>query len=238
MRKSLKILQLYPNEMNIYGDHGNVLALKKRAELHGFDVELTAHEPGQKLALDADIIIGGGGQDSGQDKIQADLHKNGAALRKLADDGTPMLMICGLFQLFGHYFETNTGHRIDGIGIFDAQTVAGTERLTGNIVISTDFGEVVGYENHSGLTTLNGGQKPLGTVAKGAGNNGHDDTEGAVYKHVFGSYLHGPLLPKNPEITDVLIGVAAVRKYGSFEPNMADDRIADMARTIAAARPR
>lgn len=237
-KKTLKIVQLYPHEMNIYGDHGNLLALKKRAEQHGYAVEVIAHELGAKFDISADIVIGGGGQDSGQNKIQDDLQKNARVLRKMADDNVPMLMICGLYQLFGYYFETTDNQRINGIGIFDAQTVAGPRRLIGNIVLKTDFGEVVGYENHSGLTTLNKGQKPFGIVTKGDGNNGDDKTEGAIYKNVFGSYLHGPLLPKNPLFIDELIRLAAIRKYGEFTPATIDDSIANMAHKIAAGRPR
>ncbi len=236
--RTLTILHLYPREMNIYGDHGNLMVLKKRAEQHGFTVNVIEHEVGDKLRTDADIVIGGGGQDSGQNKIQKDLLEISENLHEMADAGVPMLMICGLYQLFGHYFQTVDDERIDGVGIFDMVTVAGPKRLIGNIVINTEFGEVVGYENHSGLTTLGNQQKPFGCVTRGAGNNGRDHTEGAVYKHVYGSYLHGPILPKNPTFADVLIGVAAVRKYGAFEPNIIDDRIADRARNIATKRPR
>lgn len=238
MSKSLKIMCLYPNEMNIYGDHGNLLTLKRRAEWHGFEVEEVHHEPGHALDQAADIIIGGGGQDSGQDKIKDDLIKNGPVLRKMAADGAPMLLICGLYQLFGHYFETNSGHRIDGIGLFDAWTKAGPERLIGNIVIETDLGEIVGYENHSGLTHLNPGQTAFGRVKKGAGNNGRDKTEGARIHNAFGSYLHGPILPKNPALADELIRLAAMKKYGRFKPVKIDDSVTNKARTIAAKRPR
>ncbi|MDR1196918.1 MAG: glutamine amidotransferase [Candidatus Nomurabacteria bacterium] len=246
--KTLKIMCLYPNEMNIYGDHGNLLALQKRAEWHGFDTEYIQHEPNKKFDTSADIIIGGGGQDSGQDKIQADLLKNGAALHKLAAAGTPMLMICGLYQLFGHYFETHAGHHIDGIGIFDAWTKAGPTRLIGNIIIEAVIAseseaipnkiEIIGYENHSGLTYLNKAQKAFGKVVKGAGNNGSDGTEGARTNNVFGSYLHGPILPKNPALADELIRLAAIKKFGSFEPKEIDDTLATKARDIATTRPR
>ncbi|MDR3125745.1 MAG: glutamine amidotransferase [Candidatus Nomurabacteria bacterium] len=236
--KTLKIMCLYPNEMNIYGDHGNLLTLQKRAQWHGFETEYIQHEPDKPLDTTADIIIGGGGQDSGQDKIQADLLKNGAVLRQLAADGVPMLMICGLYQLFGHYFETHAGHHIDGIGLFDAWTKAGPTRLIGNVITETELGEIIGYENHSGLTHLNKNQSAFGRVIKGAGNNGADGTEGARRYNVFGSYLHGPILPKNPLLADELIKIAATNKFGKFTPRKIDDCLARQARNIAATRPR
>lgn len=235
---TLKIMYLYPNEMNIYGDHGNLQTLQKRCQWRGIKTEYISHEPGQDLDESANIIIGGGGQDSGQDRIHKDLIKNGAILRKMAKNGTPMLMICGMYQLFGHYFETSAGHRINGIGIFDAQTKAGENRLIGNIITETEFGKTVGYENHSGLTYLNEGQKPFGKVIKGAGNNGDDNTEGAIINNVIGSYLHGPLLPKNPELADYLIKVALKNKGIATELSELDESITNKARDIASRRPR
>lgn len=238
-KRTLRILQLYPRDMNIYGDHGNTLVLAKRAQWHGYDVELLSYDPGDVFPEQIDLVIGGGGQDSGQDKIQADLLAIGDALHALANDGTPMLMICGLYQLFGKFFKTQDGHIIQGIGLLDLETHAGPERLIGNIITrSDDFGDIIGYENHSGQTFLGSGVKPLGTVQKGAGNNGQDNTEGARYKNVLGSYLHGSLLPKNPAIADFLIEKAAVKKFGDFTPTVIDDRFAELARKHAIKRPR
>lgn len=235
----LHILQLYPNDMNIYGDWGNALTLQRRAEWHGYNVKLSSYNPGDKWPSDVDIIVGGGGQDSGQSIIQDDLLAIGDNLKKLADDDLPMLMICGLYQLFGNFFRTKDGDTIRGIGLLDIETHAGPERLIGNIVVSsTEFGDIIGYENHSGLTYLGQDTLPLGMVTSGAGNNGQDRTEGARYKNVIGSYLHGSLLPKNPAIADWLIEQAATRRYGDFTPNIIDDRFADKARDVAARRPR
>jgi CobQ-like glutamine amidotransferase family enzyme len=236
--KLLTILQLYPAEMNIYGDWGNVLTLKKRAQQHGFDARVATYEPGQQFSSDVDIIVGGGGQDSGQYKVQDDLLIIGPQLRALAQAGTPMLMICGLYQLFGHYFKTSDGGQIEGIGLFDAHTVAGPTRLIGNIVTNTPLGQIVGYENHSGQTFLHEGAQPFGKVVKGAGNNGQDDTEGARLHNVYGSYLHGSLLPKNPVLADELIKAAATKRYGSFTPSVIDDTLAAKARRVARDRPR
>lgn len=241
MKKSLApltIVHLYGQDMNIYGDWGNVLTILQRAKWHGYPTKLVTYNPGMKLPDDVDIIIGGGGQDSGQDQIQADLIKIGDTLKKLADNRVPMLTICGLYQLFGHFFETKDGKRIQGIGLFDLETYGGDTRMIGNIVTQTEFGDMIGYENHSGMTLLSGNQKALGTVTKGAGNNGKDKTEGAVYKNVYGSYLHGSLLPKNPVFADALIEAAAIHCHGSFEPHVIDDRFAIEARRIASTRPR
>lgn len=238
-KKQITVLQLYPRDMNIYGDWGNTLVLKRRLEWHGYDVNLLAYNPGDTFPQDVDLIVGGGGQDSGQDIIQNDLLKIAPHLRKLADDNVPMLMICGLYQLFGKFFKTQDGHVIEGIGLLDIETHAGAERLTGNIITESDvFGEIIGYENHSGQTFLGKNVHPLGKVVKGAGNNGQDDTEGARYRNVIATYMHGSLLPKNPAIADFLIEQAIVRKYGTFTPTVIDDRFAELARSVASKRPR
>ena len=239
MKQSIRLLQLYPRDMNIYGDWGNTLTLQRRLEWHGYDVTLLAYNPGDEFPQDVDIIIGGGGQDSGQSRIGDDLLSIAPKLKQLADDNVPMLMICGLYQLFGKIFTTKDGEIIPGINILDIETVGGAERLIGNIVTSNDeFGLIVGYENHSGLTTLGENATALGTVIKGAGNNGRDTTEGARYKNVIGTYLHGSLLPKNPAIADWLIEQAVVRKFGEFTPAIIDDRFAELARDVAQRRPR
>jgi len=238
-KKPLVILQLYPRDMNIYGDHGNALVLAQRAKWHGYAPKLISYNPGDSFPRDVDIIVGGGGQDSGQDNIQNDLLRIGPTLKQLAEDNTPMLMICGLYQLFGHSFKTQDGQIIEGIGLLDITTVAGPERLIGNIVTQSDlFGEIIGYENHSGQTTLGSDIQPLGTVIRGAGNNGADGFEGALWHNVIGSYLHGSLLPKNPAITDWLIRQAAVNKFGKFTPGDIDDNFAALARRHALKRPR
>ena len=237
--RTIKLLQLYPRDMNIYGDWGNTLVLKRRLEWGGYEVELLEHNPGDVFPTDVDIIVGGGGQDSGQSNIEKDLLVIGPELKKLADSGVPMLMICGLYQLFGHFFKTREGLVIQGIGILDIETYGGNERLIGNIVTkSDDFGEIVGYENHSGQTTLGPSAKIFGSVIRGAGNNGKDTSEGARYKNVIGTYLHGSILPKNPLVADHLIDCAIRRKFGEFKPFEIDDSLANQARSIAIKRPR
>lgn len=239
MSECLRILQLYPRAMNIYGDWGNTLVLARRAEEHGLGVQLLSYNEGDQLPTDVDLIVGGGGQDSGQDVIQDDLLGIGSTLRAMAGDQVPMLVICGLYQLFGHYFRTQDGHTIKGIGVLDLETHAGPTRLIGNVLTrSADFGEIIGYENHSGQTFLGPDVEPLGTVVSGAGNNETDDTEGARAQEVIGSYLHGSLLPKNPAIADHLIARAATRRFGSFTPRPLDDTLAKEARAVARRLPR
>jgi CobQ-like glutamine amidotransferase family enzyme len=237
--KTITVVQLYSHDMNIYGDWGNVLTILRRLQWHGYTTNFIEYNPGDTFPESADIIIGGGGQDAGQDKIQNDLLAIGGKLHRLANDDTPMLMICGLYQMFGRFFKTQDGHVIEGIGLLDIETHAGAERLIGNIITrSHDFGEIIGYENHSGQTYLGENVQPLGQVIKGAGNNGQDESEGAKIKNVIGSYMHGSLLPKNPIIADHLIEKAVIRKYGEFTPTVIDDRFAELARAVALKRPR
>ena len=241
-RGRLRLLQLYPRDMNIYGDWGNTLVLARRAQWAGYDVDLLSYDPGDELPDDVDLLVGGGGQDSGQERIKADLVERGPQLRAWAADGVPMLVICGLYQLFGHRFVTGTGDEIPGISVLDAETVAGRGRLIGNITLeSKAFGRIVGYENHSGLTTLGPGARPFGTVKMGDGNNGKDSTEGGRVHHVIGTYLHGSLLPKNPAVADWLLARAVEHAGGTWEGGGLDERAdawAERARRVAASRPR
>lgn len=237
--RTVHLVQLYPRDMNIYGDWGNTLTLKRRLEKYGYAVRLSDHDPGDPFPADADLLVGGGGQDSGQFRVQEDLQRIAPELRAMAADGVPMLAICGLYQLFGHEFRTGAGETLPGIGVLDLTTVGGPTRLIGNIVLeSPEFGTVVGYENHSGVTRLGPDQTPLGTVAQGAGNNGEDGTEGARVHHVVGSYLHGSMLPKNPAVADHLIRAAVERRLGAFDAAPLDDTLAERAREVAQARPR
>jgi CobQ-like glutamine amidotransferase family enzyme len=244
----LSILNLYPRQMNIYGDHGNLLVLQRRAQWRDIDVRVISFNPGDKLPSSGkvDIILGGGGQDSGQAVIQKDLQRVSAGLHELVDTGVPALVVCGTYQLFGNYFKTFEGDVIEGIGVFNAHTLGGSTRMIGNIVTyNSSFGELVGYENHSGKTYLGAGLEPLSTVVSGDGNNGEDKTEGARYKNALGTYLHGPLLPKNPKLADFLLKTALVNKYGDqgelgeqCELAPLDDELVPPARKAAKERPR
>lgn len=235
---TVTIAHLYPDDMNIYGDSGNVVALQRRLQWRGYGVEVVPIQPGTEFDFDrADIVIGGGGQDSGQLRIAGDLAGRGRQLREAAAQGLPMLLVCGLYQLFGTGFVTDLGQRIDGIGVFGAATRGSADRLIGNIEISTVFGRLVGFENHSGQTTLSPGQQPLGQVVKGWGNNDHTRSEGSMTHHTIGTYLHGPILPKNPALTDHLILTALQRRHLTQELAPLDDQREHRAATAAARRP-
>lgn len=238
-KHAITIVQLYPNDMNIYGDHGNLLVLQRRLEWYGYEPHVIAYNVGDEFPRTADIVIGGGGQDSGQDKIHQDLLKIGPHLKTLAEDNVPMLMVCGLYQLFGNSFKTSAEKTLEGIGILDVTTYGTNERLIGNIVTETEeFGEIIGYENHSGQTFLGPTAKPFAKTIKGAGNNSKDGHEGARYKNVIGTYLHGSILPKNPRLADFLIQTAVTKKYGEFSNDLIDDLYAGLARDVAKERPR
>lgn len=224
MAHPFQILFLYPNEMNIYGDTGNVTVIKQRLLWRGYDAEVVFHHPGQEFDHIPDIIIGGGGQDSGQQKVFADLLQIGDQLRALADTDTPMLMVCGLYQLFGNRFTTRDGGILPGISLFDMETIGTDQRLIGNIALETDYGTLVGYENHSGQTTLLNNQKPFGKTIKGYGNDATSGYEGARFKNVFGTYMHGSLLPKNPAFADELISIMLKNRGDNSELIALDDR--------------
>jgi CobQ-like glutamine amidotransferase family enzyme len=227
----IHVVHLYPREMSIYGDLGNTRTLAARIRRHGYVPVVHQHHPGGTFPDQAHLVVGGGGQDSGQVRVEADLEHIGDRLRALAEADTPMLMICGMYQLFGNAFITVDGKRLPGLGILDVTTQGNAKRMIGPVVLTTGFGDVVGYENHSGSTTLGAGQAAFGTVRAGHGNNGSDQTEGARTRNVIGSYLHGPILPANPALADGLIAHAAELATGrAFEPAEQDDAIADEAR--------
>jgi CobQ-like glutamine amidotransferase family enzyme len=215
----LRIAHLYADEMNIYGDRGNILTLKKRAEWRGIPVAIDAIGRGPAPDLsDVDLIFWGGGQDRDQELVFRDAadHKV-AAIRAAIAGGAVVLAVCGGYQLLGKYYVTADGQRLPGLELVDLHTVAGSRRNIGNIVIETSDLELtprtlVGFENHSGKTYLGPGVQPLGRVLRGAGNNGEDGTEGVASDNVFGTYLHGSLLPKNPHLADLLIARALRRR--------------------------
>ena len=240
MKKTITVLQLYPNDMNIYGDNGNVLVLLRRLEWYGYAPRHITYNPGDTLPEEVDIVVGGGGQDSGQDAIHADLIAIGPRLKQWADKGVPMLLVCGLYQLFGHSFTTLEGRVLTGIGVLDLTTQGTTERLIGNIVTaSKEFGDIIGYENHSGQTYLGDTALPFAKVIKGAGNNATEGHEGARYNNVIGTYLHGSVLPKNPALADFFIAAAIKRTHNETLPkNAINDTYAQQARKIARSRPR
>jgi CobQ-like glutamine amidotransferase family enzyme len=246
MSYRLRLAHLYPEQMNIYGDRGNILTLTQRCAWRGIAVDLVPVGVGGDVDWGAvDIAFFGGGQDSGQALIAADfVERQGPALRAAVEQALVLLSICGGYQLLGHTYVTHTGEQLPGVGVFDARTIGGDVRLIGNIVVGVgDWGlgaggshsitqhltpetRLVGFENHSGRTYLGPGARPLGRVLAGHGNNGEDGSEGAVYRSAFGCYMHGSLLPKNPFFADLLIGLALRRRYGpGAELASLDDRL-------------
>jgi CobQ-like glutamine amidotransferase family enzyme len=235
----ITLVHLYPREMNIYGDTGNVIVLKRRLQWRGFDVRVVPINIGDPLPHDADILLGGGGQDAAQGDIGADFAARGNEVRAMADDGVVMLTICGTYQMLGHEFITQEGRHIKGVGVLDVITRGQHERLIGNNFVDTpDAGRLVGYENHSGMTELGSGVRPLGTTQNGRGNNGKDRTEGAVRDNIIGTYLHGPVLAKSARFADDLIRRALRRQGRSDELVPLDDDLADRAARVAVGRPR
>ena len=193
---------------------------------------------GDPIPGETDIIIGGGGQDAGQGKIQDDLQQKAAQLKDLAASGVVMLMICGMYQLFGRSFTTNTSEVIRGIGLLPLETIGGDVRMIGNTIYDTPFGDIVGYENHSGLTRLDDPSFAFGHVKQGDGNNGQDKTEGCRVENVFGTYSHGPVLVKNPAFADELIRLALSRRYEEVQLPSLSDYQEFAAHTTAITRPR
>jgi lipid II isoglutaminyl synthase (glutamine-hydrolysing) len=238
MSRNVVIAHLYPREMNIYGDLGNIITLTKRLQWRGYRAEVRPVEIGQAFDWAAvDLVFGGGGQDSGQLIMGADLLRRGEDLRQLAADGVPMLTICGMYQLFGRGFTTMDAREMPGIDVFRASTLGSTVRMIGNIVVDSPWGRLVGFENHSGQTILEPDQEPLGTVRKGFGNNPKSGREGAVSGNAIGTYLHGPVLPKNPALADHLLLAALRRRYNVTELEPLNDALAHQAARVAMERP-
>lgn len=236
----LRLAHLYPDVMNIYGDRGNVIALRHRCEARGIALDVTEVNIGDPFdPAEFDLVLIGGGQDREQRRIAADLLERGPALKDAIEDGLPALAVCGGFQLFGHRYIDHEGGEIPGIGVFDIETRhpgPRADRCIGDIVISTDLGEVVGFENHGGRTYLGPRAKPFGRVEYGFGNNAQDGAEGARYRNAIGTYLHGSLLPRNPALADELILAALRRRYGDSVDLPPVDDAAERAAHVAAVR--
>jgi CobQ-like glutamine amidotransferase family enzyme len=221
MTMELRLLALYPDQMNIYADRGNMIFLRRRCEWRGIDFSYATAGPGEGLDPAAhDLIYLGGGQDRDQRAVAADMvASKRQALGTAVDDGAVLLAVCGGYQLLGYSYQLGD-ERLPGLGLADLETVREPgERLIGNVVIEADLGDgpemIAGFENHGGRTYLGDGAAPLGRVLKGFGNNGKDGFEGVRRNNLIGTYLHGPLLPKNAWLADRLIGLSLERRYGS-----------------------
>ena len=217
----LRLLALYPDQMNIYADRGNIIFLQRRCEWRGIDFSYAAAGSGERVDPAAhDLFYIGGGQDRDQRMVAADMVESKRESLALAvDDGAALLAVCGGYQLLGHSYQLDEEH-LPGLGLVDLETVREPgPRLIGNVAIETDLGAgprlLAGFENHGGRTYLGAGAEPLGRVVEGHGNNGRDGFEGVRRANLVGTYLHGPLLPKNAWLADHLIALALERRYGA-----------------------
>jgi len=239
----IRICHLYPEVLNLYGDRGNVLCMKQRLLWRGISCEVDSLGIGERKDLTGyDLFFMGGGQDFDQEVLLSDLKAGGGReIRSAIQDGKTFLCICGGYQILGNYYETQDGRRCEFLGAVDLYTVGREKRLIGNYAFrledtagSSGRAEtVVGFENHSGRTYLGRGVRPLGRVLAGFGNNGEDGTEGVHYKNVFGTYSHGPVLPKNPALCDLILENALARRYGTAALEPLDDGFEKLAHESA-----
>lgn len=237
--KPINIVHLFPDLLNLYGDGGNVMALRRRCEWRGIPVQVS--EVGMGDAMDfahADIVFIGGGADREQLIVKDAMMGHKAELQSYVADGGVLLAVCGGYQFLGHRYVMGE-ESVEGLGIVDMETVRGEGRLIGNAVIESDIASmpIVGFENHGGRTTLGSGVKPLGRVLGAThGNNGEDGLEGVHQGNLVGTYLHGPLLPKNPQVADYLIARALERRGDSCELAPLDDAVENAANRVMASR--
>lgn len=230
----LRILHLYPRELGINGDAGNVLALAERARWRGVEAEVVPHAPGGELPPSVDIVHVGSGPLSAQRAVHADLLSIAARLREWRDAGVPILAIAGGWQLLGREFVTPEGETLPGAGVFPSRAVLGTARHVGEVVLRTaETGSLAGFENHSARTELEGGE-PLGRLLSGTGNDG--TTEGVTVGAAIGTHLHGPVLPMNPVLADRMLGTALRAELPPVSATERVDRYALNARRAIADR--
>ncbi|MCL2569096.1 MAG: glutamine amidotransferase [Oscillospiraceae bacterium] len=227
----LKICHLYPDLLNLYGDWGNIVVLAQRCMRRGIAVSLQGAPLGEQVNLaEYDLLFIGGGQDRELEALLDEVKSwRGAEIKAAIADGKTMLAICGGYQLLGHSYKTADGKEMDLVGALDFTSVGAKERLVGDYMFQWDElsapVQIVGFENHSARTYLGSGVRPFGTVLRGHGNNGEDGTEGVRYRNVFGTYAHGPVLPKNPVLADHLIRLGLEQRYGSVTLEPLDDTL-------------
>lgn len=225
----ITVINMYPELLNLYSDSGNILALKKRCHWRGIDIEIININGDEKPDFTiADIVFIGGGSDKDVIAVADKIRNFKNELMSYAESYGVILGICGGYQLLGNYFE-NGNERISALGLLDIYTVSCSERIVSNVILESEFGKITGFENHKGKT-YTGSYKPLGKVIYGKGNNGEDGNEGVIEKNIFGTYLHGPLLPKNPRLCDELLKRALERKYNKeIIPDELDNSIEERA---------
>jgi CobQ-like glutamine amidotransferase family enzyme len=221
---TLRICHLYPKVLSVAGDRGNLFSIQRRCEWRGVQTEVEDVDVGQSARFpNFDIILFHGGQDKEMDVAARDLKGKKNLLREAVESDVVVLAVCAGYQLLGDYYQPYQGERLEGVHAVDMYTVGGNTRFMNHIAVKCDFATggkqtLVGFENHSGRTYLGPNAKPLGEVIAGSGNNGEDGGEGLRYRQVYGTYLHGPVLPKNPWFTDHLIRNGLRHRYGEVEP--------------------
>jgi lipid II isoglutaminyl synthase (glutamine-hydrolysing) len=240
----LRVGHLYPDYLNIYADRGNIAVLTRRASLRGLDLEVAAIGPGDEVDPDGhDLLYVGGGQDREQALIAPDVAAKGPALRQAVADGVAVLAVCGGYQLLGRFYRDRYGSELPGAGVLPLHTVAGERRMIGDVLLECELEPgrrktVAGFENHAGRTLLDEGAEPLGRVVAGFGNDGATGFEGCRLGRAVGTYLHGPLLPRNPWLADWLLAQAVAHATGGDPPALEplDDRLEAEAHAVSAAR--
>lgn len=237
---SIRLCHLYPDHLNIYADRGNIAVLRRRLEWRELSLAVAEVGLDDPIPSDCHLYYLGGGQDRDQALVAENLAAKADPLRRAAGDGAVVLGVCGGYQLLGHGYVAADRQRMPGIGLLDLETVAGASRLIGDVVMDVTLdgaaATVVGYENHAGRTHLGGGCTPLGQLRRGRGNNGADGCEGAVAGRTMGTYLHGPLLPKNPWLADTLLGWALDRAGHPVDLEPLDDALEHAAHAVAETR--
>jgi CobQ-like glutamine amidotransferase family enzyme len=222
MKRKIVVGHLYPDYLNIYADRGNMAVLERRAAWRGIGFDYRTIGLGEGASPGQyDLYYIGGGQDREQALVAPDLAAKGESLRQAADGGAAFLAVCGGYQLLGRFYRDRSGAELPGVGLLAHHTVAGERRMIGDVLLECELepGQrrtLAGFENHAGRTYLDEGGEPLGRVVAGFGNNGEDGVEGSRVGNALGTYLHGPLLPRNPWLADWLIGKALARRLGDM----------------------
>ena len=239
----IRVGHLYPDYLNIYADRGNMAVLARRASWRGHEVEVEAISIGDVLRPGThDLLYVGGGQDREQALVAVDLASRAEAVRESTAGGAAVLAVCGGYQLLGRSYRERDGAELPGIGLFPLHTVAGDRRMIGDVLLDCDWAgrTLAGFENHAGRTRLDEGAVPLGRVVHGFGNDGESGFEGCRAGRAVGTYLHGPLLPRNPWLADWLLAQALAHATGGEPPELEPlaDELETEAHQVAAARAR
>jgi hypothetical protein len=237
----IRVGHLYPGYLNIYADRGNIAVLHGRAEARGHELEVLGVEPGEPVPADIDLFYVGGGQDREQALVAIDLVSKRERLHEAAADGSAFLAVCGGYQLLGRSYRDRAGAELPGIGLLPVETVAGERRMIGDVLLDCTWAghTLAGFENHAGRTYLDEGAEPLGGVVYGFGNDGASGYEGCRRGRIYGTYLHGPLLPRNPWFADRILADALAHRAGKdVELEPLPDELEKEAHAVAVDRAR